>query len=172
MDVDDFEQAWQAACECNILLSRAEGRALYDQARQAPENILEIGSYFGGSAVLMGLAGAHRLTLIEPAARPELLQSLSRFGLIHDVRLLAYNDSQVWPFWNSPISFLFLDHEHEYLPVRNSLLAWRRHLQPGARIAVHDYVASEGVKLATDELAPRLQLLDRVENLALLTWRE
>jgi hypothetical protein len=86
------------------------------------------------------------------------------------VRLLSYADSQLWHLWNSPISSLFLDHEHDYLSVRNSLVAWRRHLVPGAQIAAHDYVAFPEVRTAADELAPELRLVELVENLAFFTW--
>jgi predicted O-methyltransferase YrrM len=167
-----FDDAWLAACECNVLLSRAEGRALFDQVQRAPDEVLEIGSFCGGSAILMALAGARRLTLIEPRTTPELIAALGRFGLLHHVRLLPLADSQVWPFWTAPVSFLFLDHEHEYLAVRNSLVAWRRHLRPGALVAVHDYIAEEGVRAAIDELAPRLRVVEQVENLAFVAWRE
>ena len=93
MDTQTFESAWRAACECNVLLSPAEGKALHDRVIRAPENVVEVGSYFGGSAVILAKAGAHRLTLIEPHTRPELLLSLARTGLLHEVRLLSYADS-------------------------------------------------------------------------------
>ena len=70
-----------------------------------------------------------------------------------------------------PISLFFLDHEHNYIAARNSLLAWRRHLRPGAIVAVHDYVAFPEVRVATEELAPALELIELVDNLALFTWR-
>lgn len=170
MQTESFNSAWRTACECNVLLSPAEGRALYDRAAQAPANIVEVGSFCGGSAVILARAGARRLTLIEPAQRPELLLSLAHAGLLHQVNLLSYADSQLWHLWNSPISFFFLDHEHDYLSVRNSLVAWRRHLVPGAQIAVHDYVAFPEVRTAADELAPDLRRVEMVENLAFFTW--
>jgi len=170
MKPESFESAWRTACQCNVLLAPAEGKALYDRVARAPENVVEVGSYHGGSAVILARAGARRLTLIDPAARPELLLSLARTGLLHRVHLLSYTDAQLWHLWDSPISFLFLDHEHEYLSARNSLVAWRRHLVPGAEIAVHDYVAFPEVRTAADELAPELQLVELVENLAFFTW--
>jgi predicted O-methyltransferase YrrM len=171
MDVESFESAWRTACECNVLLAPAEGKALYDRVIRAPENVVEVGSFYGGSAVILARAGARRLTLIEPAARPELIMSLSRTGLLHRVRLLSYYDSQLWHLWDSPISFLFLDHEHDYVSTRNSLAAWRRHLIPGAQIALHDYSLIQDVRVAADELAPELQLVELVQNLAFFTWR-
>jgi predicted O-methyltransferase YrrM len=170
METESFESAWRTACECNVLLSPAEGKALYERVTRAPENVVEVGSYYGGSAVILAKAGARRLTLIEPVSRPELLVSLARSGLLHQVRLLSYADGQLWHLWTSPVSFLFLDHEHDYLSARNSLVAWRRHLVPGAQIAVHDYVAFPDVRTATDELAPELHLVEVVENLAFFTW--
>jgi len=170
MKTESFESAWQTACQCNVLLAPAEGKALYERVARAPENVVEVGSYYGGSAVILAKAGARRLTLIEPVARPELLLSLARSGLLHEVRLLSYADAQLWHLWNSPISFLYLDHEHDYRSARNSLVAWRRHLVPGAQIAVHDYVAFPEVRTAADDLAPELQLVELVENLAFFTW--
>src|SRR5437870_1378441 len=108
-----FDQAWPLACESDVLLSRNEGRLLYDLVRQAPENVVEIGSMHGGSAVILAAAGATKLTLIEPVPRPLLLGNLARSGLLHVVHLLGYPDKHVWPYWSSEISFMFLDHEHE-----------------------------------------------------------
>jgi predicted O-methyltransferase YrrM len=170
MNVVPFEDAWRAACECNIYISEIEGRRLYELARQAPENVVEVGSMHGGSAVLLALAGSQRLTLIEQHSQPLLLRSLAKFNLLHEVHLLGYHDYQVWPYWTSKISLLFLDHEHTYLAVRNSLIGWRAHLQPGARIAIHDYLYIPQVKRGVDELAPELAVVDCVENLAVAVW--
>jgi hypothetical protein len=170
MDVTPFSDAWVAACGCNVLVSQSEGRVLYDLARQAPENVVEIGSMHGGSAVLFAHAGVRRLTLIEPSASPLLIRSLAKFNLLHDVQLLSYHDYNIWPCWTSKISFMFLDHEHKFLSVRNSLAGWRPHLQPDARIAIHDYQEPE-VKWGVTEFAPELEVIERIENLAIAVWR-
>jgi predicted O-methyltransferase YrrM len=170
LNVAPFEDAWRSACECNILVSQIEGRRLYALAQQAPENVLEVGSFHGGSAVLMAHAGVQQMTLIDPHTDPLLLRSLARFNLLHKVHMINYRDYQVWPCWTSKISFMFLDHEHTYLAVRNSLIGWRGHLQPGARIAIHDYLYIPQVKRGVDELAPELEVVDRVENLAIAAW--
>lgn len=172
METQSFEVAWRAACESHVLLSPAEGKALYERVRDAPANVVEVGSYFGGSAVILAAAGAKRLTLIEPANRPELLSSLAKNRLLNHVRVLSWSDTQIWHLWDSPISFLFLDHEHDYVSTRNSLVAWRRHLMPGAQVALHDYREIKDVKVAADELAPELQLVELVENMAFFRWRD
>jgi predicted O-methyltransferase YrrM len=166
-----FEDAWRFSCECDIQVNKNEGRMLHALARQAPENVLEVGSLHGGSAVLMALAGALRLTLIEPHPRPLLLESLARHNLLENVQILPYPDSQVWPHWKSQISFLFLDHDHRFLPVRNSLVGRRRHLRAGAAIAIHDYSSVDEVRFGVDELAPELAIVDKVDNLVVASWR-
>jgi hypothetical protein len=118
----------------------------------------------------MALAGAQRLSLIEPVPRTHLLHALARHGLLHKVSLFTYPDHHVWPYWSEQVSFLFLDHEHEFLAVRNSLVAWRRHLREGARIAIHDYVAVPAVKRGVDELAPHLEIIEELGNLVIATW--
>jgi predicted O-methyltransferase YrrM len=167
----EFEEAWPLACECDIQVNKHEGRLLYDLARQAPENVLEVGSLHGGSAVLMALAGARRLTLIEPHPRQLLLASLARHNLLEEVRILPYPDSLVWGYWKPQISLLFLDHEHAFLPVRNSLVGWNRHLRTGAFVAIHDYATVDEVRYGVDELAPALEIVDKVDNLVVARWR-
>src|SRR5262249_18537141 len=103
MDVESFESAWRTACECNVFLSPSEARALSERVARAPEHVVEVGSFHGGSAVILARAGARQLTLIDPAARTELILSLARTGLLHRVRLLSYHDSQLWHLWDSPI---------------------------------------------------------------------
>jgi predicted O-methyltransferase YrrM len=165
-----FEEAWRCACDCNVMIGPNEGRRLYELARQAPENVVEIGSLHGGSAILLALAGVRRLTLIDPVPQPLMLRSLAKFNLLQEVHLLNFPDFEIWPIWSSEISLMFLDHEHKYLPVRNSLAGWRRHLEAGARIAIHDYVYEHEVKVGVDEHAPELKVMESIDNLAIAVW--
>jgi cephalosporin hydroxylase len=165
-----FDEAWRVACECSIHVNKREAQRLYDLARQAPQNVVEVGSLYGGSAVLMALAGAEQLTLIEPQPHSLLLESIGRLNLLQQVHILPFRDNQVWSYWKSAISFMFLDHEHTFLAVRNSLVAWRRHLRTGAYIAIHDYALYDEVRYGVDELAPELRIVDKADNLVVAVW--
>jgi hypothetical protein len=66
----------------------------------------------------------------------------------------------------------FLDHDHKFLPVRNSLVGWRRHLRAGAFIAIHDYLLIDEVRWGVDELAPELAIVNKVDNLVVARWRD
>ena len=74
MEIESFESAWRTACECNVLLGPNEGKALYDRVMQAPDHVVEVGSYFGGSAVILARAGAEaNADRSLPAARAALV---------------------------------------------------------------------------------------------------
>jgi predicted O-methyltransferase YrrM len=168
----EFKEVWEAAKSCGILMTEAEAEALWRNAQRAPENVVECGANTGGSTVLLATA-SKRVTTIEPnlQAIQTLVKNMGDFDLLRKIHILPVTDNNVWPIWpnRDRISLLFLDHEHTYVSVRNSLFSWKPLLKEGAPVLVHDY--SDGfpeVRQAVDDSGIHIPHL--VDSLAVCTW--
>ena len=113
-----------------------------------------MGTCTGGSACVLA-AVARRLTLIDPDSRraPAILTNLARTPWFDRVSIITDHDYSLWPHYPFKVSLLFLDHEHTWAAVRNSLHGWRRALAAESVVACHDYNpnAYPEVKRAIDE---------------------
>jgi predicted O-methyltransferase YrrM len=152
--MNEFEECWRYALEAGVLLARPEAERLFQYVQRFPTNVVEVGSFTGGSACILA-ACARRLTLIDPDGRfaPTILANLARTPWFHRVSIVTLQDSLVWPHYPGKISLLFLDHEHTWAAVRNSLHGWRHVLAADSIIACHDYNPRKfpDVKRAIDE---------------------
>jgi predicted O-methyltransferase YrrM len=130
-------------------LQRADALKLYEMAHFAGGDILEVGSYQGLSATIMSMAlrAAQRSSRIytvdlEPACTAATLQRVENGGFSDyvtasteegaaAVRRLAGEGKQ--------FGFAFVDHSHEYGPVRDVCRELDRVLLPGSFVFFHDY---------------------------------
>ena len=162
-------------------LTRNEEAALFRIARQvAPHQcIVELGSWFGRSAILLGGGSAtgrgapvFAVDLFQPAGcAKELLeqrtgdadrdfwnkfqQNIRSAGLDGRVTAIRSETAPLGDTWNGPpVGFLFIDADHSYEGVRRDWHSWKGRLAPGGRVAFHDYQnpAYAGVRRFVDEL--------------------
>jgi len=162
-------------------LTRNEEAALFRAARAVPSDrcIVELGSWFGRSAILLGGASLNgngapvfavdlfaavgcAKELLETRAGDEAHDFLKRFQsnmrrarLEHKVTAIRGATADAGRGWSGPpVGFLFIDADHSYEGVRNDWDSWKAHLAPGAQVAFHDYgnAGYEGVARFVNEL--------------------
>lgn len=152
------------------------GITLADLAAQvsADRSIVEVGVFQGRTALLMawGAAqghGAHvwgvdAWELADNTYAPPFKTVESRNAAAYNVKATGYHDrvtlvqgfsletAEVWT--GPPIGLLFIDGDHTRDGARSDVLAWARHLAPGAVIALDDYGHPDwpGVAQAVEEL--------------------
>ena len=169
--VPEFEQCWRYALEAGVLLDRSEAEALFHYALQYPQEIVEVGSCTGGSGCILA-AAATRLTLIDPASHraSAIIANLARTPWFSHTSLLTVKDNLLWPHFPKKISLLFLDHDHTWAAVRNSLHGWRRALSEESVVACHDYNGEKypEVKRAIDESG--IKIVEVVGGMAFCRW--
>jgi hypothetical protein len=167
-------------------LTRDEESLLFHKAQVVPREqcIVELGSWFGRSAILLGggtvhghgarvfavdlftAAGCAKEALEEragDAAKDFLelfqanLQKAKLKGIVTAVRSVTAELGQRWD--GPPVGLLFIDADHSYEGVQSDWNAWKHGMASGATVAFHDYQnpAYEGVTRFVDEL-----LADRV----------
>lgn len=166
-----FDEAWHFALQAGVLLERPEAERLFQYGQQYPNEIVEVGTFTAGSACVLA-AVARRLTLVDPGGQraPTILSNLARTPWFHRVSVITVHDSLLWPHFPFKISLLFLDHEHTWAAVRNSLHGWRRTLCPDSIVACHDYnyKSYPEVKRAIDESG--IHIIEVRGSMAFCRW--
>lgn len=161
-DAVRFEDAWALADQVGGWLTEAQGRLLWDSARNLTTGarIVEIGSHQGRSTVVLGLAAASvgaRVTAIDPfvegamfggqSTRSKFEANIAAAGLTDVVDLLPMKSQDALTTWAGSIDLLYIDGKHDYWTVVDDL-GWTEHLSLGALTLIHDSFCSVGVTSA------------------------
>jgi predicted O-methyltransferase YrrM len=126
------------------------------------KRVLELGSGFGYSTVVMALAGATHIDTIDKfigfnTSRGELEKNLAAYGVsdtvtIHEI----YTHTILTEFEPDSFDLVFIDAGHQYNETRHDAeLSWKL-LKPGGYLAGHDYDedCNPGVREALDDVFP------------------
>jgi len=143
-------------------ITEAETHAIIRYTKEAKADIVEIGTFAGGTAEN---AGQHTpkglawwaIDLFEDFTDSKnpvhvYKEYLMKHGCIFNIQ----GDSrEMGKYWNKPIGFLFIDGSHYVDDVRRDFAAWSPWLIPGGIIAFHDaYGFNQG------ELSPKFPSLN------------
>lgn len=174
-----------------------ERDALWDYASKVAHRgpLLEIGGYCGKSAIVLGDAARVMESVLfsvdwhrgspEMAADREchdpdmmtdgLFDSLPHFrrnvhaaGLEQWVVPVVGNSTTVGEYWETPLSFLFIDGAHDDVGVARDYLLWSRHILAGGLLAFHDTTIpgiDETARRATRE---GFELVEQIDTLRIL----
>ncbi|WP_367172511.1 class I SAM-dependent methyltransferase [Desulfobacula sp.] len=146
-----------------------EAKRLYSIALNAAANgpILEIGSYCGKSAYIIGFACKEKNSILfsidhhkgseeqqphEEYFDPDLfdpkLSRVNTFPFFQETITRTFLESTVVPIvaasniagkmWKTPISMLFIDGGHSFEAARNDYLTWACHIKSNGFLVIHD----------------------------------
>ncbi|MEU2042275.1 class I SAM-dependent methyltransferase [Nocardia niwae] len=146
-----------------------EGHAVYEAARRFSNGgaIVEIGTYCGKSAVLLGVAARerdstvftidhhhgseehqpgweyHDDSLIDPVTGrldtvTEFRRTIVRAGLSDTVIGVVGESARVARMWRTPIEFLFIDGGHTEPAAQRDFEGWAGWVAVGSALAIHD----------------------------------
>lgn len=141
----------------------AEAAALAEMAAAAGD-VLEIGSAYGYSAIVMALAGA-RVTAVDPhtwipGSHAIMNANVAAYGVADQVTILAETAaSAMSDLAAQGVTFglVFIDGDHSAHAVHDDVTAALKILRPGGVLACHDYAETcccPGVAQALDQLFP------------------
>jgi len=123
-------------------------------------DVLEIGSAFGYSAVVMALGGAAHVTAVDPhvwlGSHEAMVANLDASG-VDGVVTIVRDASPAALAGLGPFGLVFIDGDHGAEAVAADVAAARAALAPGGKLAVHDYLEAcccPGVRQALDILFP------------------
>jgi len=154
---NEIEEARRFASEIDGWLSHAEGKLLYELAKNVPmgKAIVEIGSWKGKSTIWLakGAEAGHRnkVFAIDPHrgseshvsegggdTYPIFLVNLSKARVKDMVVPLVMTSSEAARYWQGSVGLLWVDGSHEYEDVKHDFLVWKQYLAFGAMVVLHD----------------------------------
>ena len=136
---------------------------------EPPVNIVEIGSYCGGSTVIIGQEAIKRnedvnIIIIEPFEFHEdryywnyeeaFDKNMRYFRLEKNIEKIKDTSFNAIKTWDREIDFIFIDGDHEYQSVVKDINNFIPYVKKGGLFAFHDYKerGKEGVRNAVNEL--------------------
>lgn len=157
---------WQ---ELKGFMDEAEAQRLFETAKQASKKgpVLEIGSYCGKSAYVIGCACRETNSVLfsidhhkgseeqqpgeeyfdsdlfdKKLARintvPFFQQTLAASGLEDIVIPIIGTSGKIGRFWATPLSMVFIDGSHSYEAALTDYEVWAPHIKPGGSLVFHD----------------------------------
>lgn len=175
----DGEQASRRSLEAALAAANGvEGWLTDDQAGrlwarasalEAPAMIVEIGSYRGRSAIVLGTAahGDVEVVAVDPHAGndrgPQEIHgteaegeddhrrfraNLERAGMAERVTHLRMPSTTALGHIAGDVDLVYVDGAHRYGPARDDIAGWSQRVPPGGSLLVHDAYSSIGVTLA------------------------
>ena len=155
-------EGWLTDAQAEVLSKRA-------RALTAPDQIVEIGSYRGRSAVVLATAAPEgvRIVAIDPHAGndrgPQQIQgsaeegerdhelfmrNLERAGVRDRVRHIRLPSQEALSEVDGAAGVVYVDGAHRYGPARVDIERWGARVRPGGTLLIHDAFSSIGVTLA------------------------
>ena len=152
-------------------LTDDQAKVLSDRARQltAPDQIVEIGSYRGRSAVVLATAAREGVGIvaIDPHAGNDrgpqqirgsaeegerdheaFVRNLERAGVRARVRHVRLPSQEALSEVDGTAGVVYVDGAHRYGPARADIERWGARVRPGGTLLIHDAFSSIGVTLA------------------------
>jgi SAM-dependent methyltransferase len=169
--VRSFDETWNAVTGVEGWMTREQGEALYDAARNCPHGgrIVEIGSFRGRSTIVLASAVPDTVTVfaIDPHAGNDrgpgeisgyadaaaddhatFLSNLARAAVSDRVTHLRMFSDAALAEVHGLVDVLYVDGAHRYSPARADIREWGRRVAPGGTLLIHDSFSSVGVTLA------------------------
>lgn len=144
--VPDFsELAWLFTCDNRnrglIRMNFDEAALLWRAVRETNGDILEIGSRFGGSTILLAASGRHVVTIdIDPYWSDRVKDVLR--GRVE----LIVGDSTHVDLGERKFGLALIDGEHSLSGVAGDVRNHWRNIEVGGLVAFHDAVANDGLR--------------------------
>ena len=166
-----FAQTYEDVADVQGWMTEAQAQRLWDRAKALtpPARVVEIGSYQGRSAIVLGRASADgvEVVAIDPHAGNDrgpqqihgeadegqadheaFLANLQQAGVSDRVRHVREFSDEAHKQVEDPIDVLYIDGAHRYVPARNDIRDWGARVRDGGTLLIHDSFSSVGVTLA------------------------
>jgi len=160
--------------EVPSIITKNEGLLLYKLAEKSSSKgvIVEIGSYKGGSAIILakGSLGGNRQKVytIDPHIRRKgmtwgretvplytfdmLMSNIKKHKMDKMIVPIKKTSKKAAKRWKKPISLLWIDGDHTYNSVKSDFLMWEKYLIKGGVIAFHDSANANSITPATGKV--------------------
>lgn len=149
----------------NYVRNAVEGKLdiLYKLSKEVPSGgtIVEIGSLFGSTAILMGFATkpSVKIHCVELNVLSKFIDHIKEHKMEGKIAIWAGSSQSVRTRWQTPIDLLYIDGDHTYESVLRDSEMWTPYIEKGGIVVWHDYnnnsLECKNVKKAVDEFLER-----------------
>lgn len=148
----------------DIQMNLDESLKLYNCASLLPENavIVEIGTYKGGSAVLMAAASEDKKGMVYTIDIDPKIKS----SFLDNIQFITGDSEEISRGWTKEIDMLLIDGDHLLEGINKDIRNWVPKVKAGGLICFHDYGSRIDVTTAINEM---LVLRKGLPNHSLLT---
>lgn len=193
----NFEEAWPIIDGIPGWLTQEEAEQLFNAARDmaGKGHIVEIGSYLGRSSCALCLgsksaAAPNQASLVfavdpftawiaeQPHDKsiggpnwtyPDFIENMKRARIMDVIRPMINTSLQAVINWDSKISLLFIDGNHDYEFVSKDFVMWSPYVIPGGIIALHDTETWAGPIRMMSEIRAKYNILGSLTKIGELS---
>lgn len=161
-------------------LTRRETYALANLA--AGKDVLEIGSAYGYSAIVMALSGAASVYAVDPhtwigGSHTAMVQNAAAYGVQDSIKIVTSDSYTVMPALINEgrlFDLVWIDGDHVAPAVAHDLVMALKLLKPTGYLACHDYdeATCPGVREALDAWKPPTTVIDTLAIYGPDQWRD
>jgi predicted O-methyltransferase YrrM len=192
MPAASFTETFASISDVEGWMSEGQAQRLWDRAAALPpgSQVVEIGSYHGRSAIVLGTAAPEGVAVvaIDPHAGNDrgpqqivgpaeegqrdhetFLANLERAGVAERVRHVRQPSQEAGREVEGEIDLLYIDGAHRFGPARSDIVGWGARVGDGGTLLIHDSFSSIGVTLAlltTLFFGGRFRYVGRVRSMA------
>lgn len=148
-----FEEVQEKLQGTTAYLTEEDKKTLYRYASKVPQEgvIVDIGTAFGGSAIIMTLASEADVFTIDPQENQHFMDKREALGLSSRLTYLKDTSARVANCFGGLIDLLFIDGIHSYQGVKDDLEGLGKLVKKSGIILIHDYFLYDGIQMVVDE---------------------
>lgn len=163
------------------LMSRKEMLLLHETAGKVEGNVIEVGSWKGGSTILIAskikngkvyAIDPHKNTTAHEANEVEdtfkiFLENIEKFGISNKVVPIRKTSKEAFESWgNNEVAMVFIDGNHEYEHARYDIEKWMKFLKKGGLLVVHDFgINGDVASVVFDCVVDKARFVKRADSL-------
>lgn len=132
-------------------MSVEELKFLFENVEQGNSRVVELGTAYGLSAAMMGLAGNQVVSIDNYSEYGNDIDEARKLVGPNVELINASSEDAAKIFEDGEIDVFFLDSNHEYESVRKDIELWLPKVKRGGKFLFHDYESWQGVTQAVGE---------------------
>lgn len=140
-----------------IRMDLDEAALLYKYVKLTTGDVVEIGTKYGGSAILIAAAmqngrSVHSIDIVTHPRCSYLMDNVKK-EIVDKIGLIVDESHIVAQIWKKELSLVFIDGDHSVSAVRQDVSDWGKFVQSGGYMILHDVRnGGLGLEIVVDEM--------------------
>lgn len=140
-----------------IRMDLFEAALLYQYVKRTTGDVVEIGTKYGGSAILIAAAMydgpiVHSIDLVTHPRCTHVLANLTK-DITDKIDFIIGKSTVIAETWEKELSLVVIDGDHSVAAVRQDVLSWGKFIKAGGYMILHDVRNADlGLEIIVDEM--------------------